>query len=334
MTLPAHYPPANQTAQPRPEHAGGGTISTVEKLCLHTTETAGWPGYPTFAPHLTYNPWTREWHQHFTLNRSASTLADPSSTAVRENRDGIIQVEIVAYCDPALATRNGHFIDDISDGAVSDLAEFAAWLHTEGGLELALAPAWIPYAISKRGGAKNRMSGPQFDAFRGVLGHEHVSGNDHLDPGGPPWISDFLTIAKSKTDTEEHFMSTDIPYLLTPKQALKVGRNEVLLKEGKDDRTIVFDATAGADVRATIKVTRDGLDVPEGSYLAYFSIVSYKEGSTTTVSHNRKGTRGDQVQFAGSISAIPGRSPRLRLVVEALVDGLTLEYAEITGWKK
>src|SRR4051812_13921022 len=99
MSLPDKYPQANQTAQPRPNLAGGGTFDHVEKLVLHTTETAGWPGYPTFAPHLTYNPWTHVWHQHYALTKSATTLEDPSSTKLRENRDYDIQVEIVAYCD-------------------------------------------------------------------------------------------------------------------------------------------------------------------------------------------------------------------------------------------
>lgn len=178
-----NYPKANRTVQWRPNLAGGATFSKVEKLLLHSTETRGWPSYGSFAPHLTYNPWTHQWRQHMPLTRSATTLADPASTPVRENRDNIIQVEVVGYCDPKMATQYGYFINNIDDEAKKDLGEFALWLHQTAGLKIQSTVQWVPYPKSYGINASQRLSSSAFDAYQGILGHQHASGNDHGDPG-------------------------------------------------------------------------------------------------------------------------------------------------------
>lgn len=347
------YPMASQTAQPRPHLAGGATFDRVEKLCLHTTETSGWPGYPTFAPHITYDPWRHLFRQHFDLTKSATTLADPSSTAVRENRDGVIQVEIVAYCDPKLARTHGHFIDDIDDQAVRELAEFAAWLHSNGGLELDLVDeAWIPYATSSKGGAKNRLSGPEYDAFRGILGHEHVSGNDHLDPGGPPWLDRFIRYAKeaagqTSTTTQEGFIMANAEPIDRSKrnldQPLKPGAKGVEVwisneADGTHDLSILTKATEGAEVYAHLDIrTADGRRAPYGSVLAYFAVKSYdpaKKVKTSLVGTTTP-TAGDVVVFAGEINAIKDRSPRLRVLLDIADDApadLVVKTVQFQGW--
>lgn len=186
MTLPRLYPPADHTSQwfgDRSPWAGGASFTTVEKLLLHTTETREWPSYPNFAPTLTYDPWTHQWRQHLPLTRSATTLADPSWTGVRENRDHVIQVEIVAYCDPVTIRNYGHDIHKIDKRATDDLGKFAKFLHQQGGLVLASSVPWVDYPRSAGLKASQRLSGPEFDAYKGILGHQHASGNEHGDPG-------------------------------------------------------------------------------------------------------------------------------------------------------
>lgn len=176
------YPPADRTTQwfgP-----GGITMPRIDKLVLHTTETAGgWPGYGggAIAPTLTYEPWRHAWRQHLPIDGSARTLVDSRSTTVRENRDGVVQIEISCYCDPRYSS-SGHFVTDLDDRALRDLGAVAGWLHEHWGLPLRLAPRWLPYPASA-GGSRARMTGPEFDGFRGICGHQHVSGNDHGDPG-------------------------------------------------------------------------------------------------------------------------------------------------------
>ena len=340
------YPLASQTRQPRPNLAGGGTFDHVEKLVLHTTETAGWPGYPDFAPHLTYDPWKHQWNQHFSLEKSATTLVDAASTKVRENRDFCIQVEIVAYADPKMAKTHGHFIDDIDDQAVHDLADLAAWLHATAGLELRLVPGWLPYPQSY-GNTKNRMTGPEYDAFRGVLGHEHVSTNVHGDPGAPPWLDQMLAYAKTaagqpstpSTPTTgkglDMAAAKDIFINYEGNQVLVPGDNEISISSSS--KTLVIGPNDGIDVGATITaVDASGARVPID---AFFRVVSYKDGSKTTTTSSRDSAFPvtSQAFFKGDISADKDktRSPRLRLIVRVPegVTGLVAKAVEVTGWK-
>jgi hypothetical protein len=63
-----------------------------------------------------------------------------------------------------------------------DIAAMILQCHRDWNLPLQSSVTW-------REGRKTwyndvRLSGPQFDAYRGILGHVHASGNDHWDPGG------------------------------------------------------------------------------------------------------------------------------------------------------
>lgn len=343
MSLPEHYPLANVTAQPRP--AGGGTFDHVEKLVLHTTETRGWPGYGDFAPHLTYDPWQHLWRQHVPLTRSSTTLVDGTSTKVRENRDFAIQVEIVAYCDPKLVRQYGHGIDDLDDRAVRDLADLAAWLHANGGLELELAKGWLPFPRSA-GNTPNRMSGPEFDAFRGVLGHEHVSTNVHGDPGAPPWLDEFLRYARAAAgistpspaaapEIGPKFMD-DVYVNYAGDQPLDPGVEvEVKINEA-GDKSLASGPNDGVDVAAVLDV-RDAAGARVPGVESFFRVVSYAAKSQTTTISSRRPTTSDAPFYKGSIKADPtkGRSARLRLVVRvpAGVTGAVLRSVQVSGWK-
>lgn len=184
MTRALKYPKANTTAQWFEDLFPRVTMNPVSKLLLHSTETSGWPGYDggATAPTVTYHPWLpagQRWRQHCYLDRSARALRDPSGTAVRENQDGVVQVEIIAYCDPDLAAEYGHFIGDLPDSAYEDLGEFLAYLHIHCAVPLIRAGEWDTFPPSD----SIRMSGPEYDKFRGLLGHQHASGNTHGDPG-------------------------------------------------------------------------------------------------------------------------------------------------------
>lgn len=215
---PIYFPKADRKTQWFGK--GGTTMTKVEKVVLHTTETAVWPGYGGSGGHptFTYNPWTHEWRQHLPVNGSATTLADPGSTSVRENRDNVVQVEIVCYCDPNLARRYGKDVKKIDDEALEDLGEFIAWLHTEWDMPLNLAPKWLPYPDSYGNRNGQRMSGSQYDAFKGVLGHQHVSGNDHGDPGALN-VTKIMAYARSlvKGDTIDPVTPGGIPNSYTVK---------------------------------------------------------------------------------------------------------------------
>lgn len=176
---------ANTTAQWYADDYAGATFPRVDKFLIHTTETGGWPGYSAgaSAPNATYYPKWRQIRQHFGINRSARALRDPSSTVVRENRDNVFQLEVICYSQYSLAVeRNGLWVGDLTANHLRDIAAMILQCHRDWGLPLQSSVTW-------REGRKSwyndvRLTGPQFDAYRGILGHVHASGNTHWDPGG------------------------------------------------------------------------------------------------------------------------------------------------------
>lgn len=181
MAGATHYPKASRhysTAYP------GVPMGGVDKLLIHSTEGSGWPGYDGGAkrPTLTYHPKTREWREHGRLDYSARALQDKTSTPVRENRDRVVQVEIIGTCDP-IAHRDHPdwaYTPELTEDNLVDLADLLAFLNREWGTPLVAAPLWLPYPASY-GNTKARMSSATYDAFKGLLAHQHASGNDHGD---------------------------------------------------------------------------------------------------------------------------------------------------------
>jgi hypothetical protein len=241
MARPIHFPGADREAQWFGDAFPGTTMPRIDKLLLHTTETSGWPGYKggKTAPTLTYHPAKHRWRQHFAINQSARALADPQLTAVRENRANVVQVEIICSCDPA-AIKKHKFPDvrKLDDEALRDLGELAAWLHREWDMPLDLASGWLPFPESF-GNSKVRMTGPEYAAFKGILGHMHApagkgndKGNAHGDPGALD-VDRILAFAKGTgmrgfaavppTEEEEDVKPTDVVgFEVDPKTNKKV----------------------------------------------------------------------------------------------------------------
>ena len=164
----------------QPRDFGGVTMPGLQMVGWHSTETAGWPSYPTFAPQLTADPHRRQVRQHMPVNRSGSTLANAGT--YRTNRANVLQVEVIGYCDPA-RTASPYFVGKWGDEEYRFLAEVAAWAYREWDVPLASTVAWVSYPASYGRRARQRLTVAEFDAYRGHLGHQHAPGNDHGDPG-------------------------------------------------------------------------------------------------------------------------------------------------------
>lgn len=171
------YPPADKTTQWWEKDFDRGYFVKIEKILLHTTETTGWPSYNKSgtpgdsAPTLTYNVATRKWRQHNYLDTSARALGDPTSTPVRENRDNVIQIEIIWYAKNAAS---------LPDTAYQDLAAFIAYVRKEwDGPSLNIANF-----VGSADAPNAHMSSAAYDAFNGILGHQHApKPSTHWDPG-------------------------------------------------------------------------------------------------------------------------------------------------------
>lgn len=269
------YPDADARTQWWEDAFPRGTFDRIEKVLLHTTETEGWPSYKAgaAAPTLTYHPRRRAWRQHNYVNTSARALVDPASTPVRENRDNVVQIEIIAYSDEALAAQVGGLaVSDLTDEHLQDLADFILWLRAEwGGPPLTCAT--FPYPWSRN--SKLRMSGAQFDAFSGILGHLHASGNEHWDPGAfnAPRLMQLLAGNTGTGESDMQFgdiiPGTNPP--ITVGQALARGAYAyaAIVEGGSTDKRI--DAMADVDTQ-----TDNRLDVVEAKVAAVPELIDAK----------------------------------------------------------
>ena len=161
----------------------------MEKGVLHSTEGVSLPTYGpggTDAPNVTLDPWRRLRWQHHPLNAASRALVNPASTQVSENRDRVWQVEIIGCSDTKWAAKIGRpdrDLDRLTDDDYDWLGEQIALMCDLTGVPPTLTTSrpWLRYPASY-GNSAARMSGPEYNAYRGILGHMHVSGNLHGDP--------------------------------------------------------------------------------------------------------------------------------------------------------
>ena len=190
-------------------HGGYSGIdqTRLEKIVLHSTETSakwGCPGYAGGgnAPTFTINPWPgyRKIWQHFDTNESARALLNPSSTPVSENRDGVCQIEIIGYSDARTAKTYGFDLRNLTDDDYAYIGRLVGWIAREWDVPLVTPDLWPSYPASY-GNSPARMTSREYDAFTGVLGHLHVSGNSHGDPTIDP--AKVIAAAKSSAAVEQ-----------------------------------------------------------------------------------------------------------------------------------
>lgn len=184
------YPGADTTTQwlsKRPTGEERPTMPAVDKLLLHTTESSGWPSYPTFFPNLTFNPWKprgQRWRQHCNINQASTTLKN-ASDGYQTNRKNVCQIEIVAWVDPNHSDAAAYYTK-ISDDAYADLGEFYAWLNKEWGTPIANTLQWKEYRNTPPSsyGVNNgvRLSKSGFTDYKGLCGHQHAPEQSHGDP--------------------------------------------------------------------------------------------------------------------------------------------------------
>ncbi|MGH7790961.1 MAG: hypothetical protein ACREOB_01470, partial [Thermodesulfobacteriota bacterium] len=205
---------ANTTAQWFADNFSSSVFSRLEKFVPHTTETGsrtsvGWPGYSggASAPNATYDPRGRTIRQHFSNNESSRALKDPSGTAVRENRDNVFQLEIICYSQKSLAVeRGGLWVGNLTPANYQDLAKIVEQLNRELDLPLQSSVTWGTWTNGTP--SSIRLSGPQYDAYKGILGHMHVSGNSHWDPGAFSWTK----LEAAITGSGEDFVTTQAEF--------------------------------------------------------------------------------------------------------------------------
>ncbi|MEV8402573.1 hypothetical protein [Streptomyces niveus] len=197
-TGPQKYPGASTEYFYQSKFGGSAMESNVG--VMHTTEGRTLPSYGGggSAPNFTALPDIKakklKWYQHFDFDVSSRALVNKAG-GVDTNTANAVQVELVGTCDERNASTWGGakagvdylFWPAAPDWALAELAKFVKWAHEEHGVRLASTVTWKPYKKGQAGGSYGangvRLTGAQWGAYYGWLGHQHVPENDHGDPG-------------------------------------------------------------------------------------------------------------------------------------------------------
>lgn len=197
-TGPQKYPGASTAYWYQDTYGGSAMESNVG--VIHTTEGRTVPSYGGggSAPNFTALPDFRNkklrWYQHFDFDVSSRALVNRPG-GVETNTANAVQVELVGTCDERHDTtwdgkRAGVdylFWPDAPDWALAALGAFVKWAHDRHGVRPRSPLVWKPYKKGQVGGSYGangvRLTGAQWNAYYGWLGHQHVPENDHGDPG-------------------------------------------------------------------------------------------------------------------------------------------------------
>jgi hypothetical protein len=207
----------------------GGDVMEVNVAVLHTTEGIGLPDYGggSMAPNLTavadMAAKRLRWHQHFDIDRSSRALRNLAG-GVQTNTLNVVQTEFDGTCDytkrnnwgSRIAGKDYIYWGDPPDWALRDAADYLRWLNANHGVPLSGPSMWLTYGPDSRrpgitpasyGASPARMTFAQWNAFKGICGHQHVPENDHGDPGSLPFTK-LIALAKGTTPPQEDGMPT------------------------------------------------------------------------------------------------------------------------------
>ena len=203
-------PFANQTYRYDTRFAGWYTGGPYKGI-LHTTEGTALPGYDagSSAPHFTLLPNVRTKtvtvYQHYNTNRPSRALLNKAG-GVQTNNDSAVQIELVGTCDPATHRKWANagyphiYWPEAPKWVLDELAKLMRWVEANHGIpRTATTRPWLPYPASYGSRSGQRMTGPEYDAFAGWLGHMHAAENDHGDPGNidMPYLLAGPTVTKA-----------------------------------------------------------------------------------------------------------------------------------------
>lgn len=172
MTLTGLWLP-NATMHPLPDRPGRAYRDTREKkMLLHTTEGSTIGGainaYKRYPPHLIYDWGTRELRQHIRLDFAAYALRSTDA----EN-DGTVQVELVGFAAET-PTWPPYALQRIAEDVLAPVHRL--WPYE---LQAPLYDDQDAYGTD----GSTRMTWAEFDAYSGLVGHQHSPGDTHWDPG-------------------------------------------------------------------------------------------------------------------------------------------------------
>jgi hypothetical protein len=148
---------------------GGG-----RKIVWHTTEGTSLPNYGGSAPHFTLDPSDGRLWQHIPLSNAARAMKGGGP-----NFWNTVQVELIGFADTAQANKLGvpeRAVVNWPAGHYAHIAGLARWIESNFTVPRTCSVKFVDRAAHL--GSLDKVK-----AYTGHIGHQHVDGNDHWDPG-------------------------------------------------------------------------------------------------------------------------------------------------------
>lgn len=237
------------------------------KLVLHTVEGGGYPSAATYddgrrAPHVTADPWHQTWRQHYPLTEASWAL---KVGTVSTNTLGAVQVEIIGTCDPGNKALAAKFVPGMTGEPLRWLVGLLRHIADSAGIPWQASVTWVAYPGSY-GPGPQRLTAAAWTAYRGLIGHQHVPGNSHGDPGAIPITTWLAAGAGTATPEEGEDMA------LTPEQDRKINaifdaifNGGTSMPEGKPLKDLIADGgTATRADLARIEAKVDAIGAAAG----------------------------------------------------------------------
>jgi peptidoglycan hydrolase-like protein with peptidoglycan-binding domain len=152
----------------------GGFTGGGRKLVWHTTEGGSLPNYGGSAPHFTFDPEDGRLWQHIPLNRAARALV-----AGGPNFWNAVQVELIGFADTKEAKKHGllrRAVINWTDEEYARIAKLARWIEANFNVPRTCGVEFV-------GHTAHLASLDAVKRYSGHIGHQHINGNTHWDPG-------------------------------------------------------------------------------------------------------------------------------------------------------
>ncbi|HLU95575.1 MAG TPA: hypothetical protein VKZ89_01895 [Thermobifida alba] len=233
------------------ESAGAMNGDGSYKILLHSTEGASIEGAVSAYrqhrswPTLTVDCPRRRVVEHLPLNVAARALRNDPGGADETNRDGTIhvQIELVGFAERPASIGGPDDLEWLGREVIGPIARLT-------GVPLRSTVDWVAYPASYGKRAAQRLSPTAWDAYSGVLGHQHAPDNDHGDPGRID-IARILAAARGQTPEEDDMGAVEqrqIADLTELCRRIMILVRDVLVPLAKETRTQVRNDVQQANV--------------------------------------------------------------------------------------
>ena len=272
LTGPQKIPFASQS-----EYYGGvyqGSAMEVNVGLLHTTEGTSLVSYGngSEAPNVTAVPdfvnQKLRWYQHYDVDRSSRALVNAAG-GVETNTLNVFQIELVGTCDPATHTRwlnagvRHIYWPEAPDWALAEVGVMVRWLHDNHNIPMTCGVTFKGYPASYGSGNGVRLSGSQWSAYTGWLGHQHVPENYHGDPGSID-IDKILAFAAG-TEEDVAITKADVNTIVNTDDLIRSPHDTTDTNKfwtlASYERETYLKAEAAADAVARVEAKVDALAV-------------------------------------------------------------------------